>query len=392
MGSGRALVAILFFGWGLARATGAEPTWAEQMQRLKGVLPELLVDVTSDKNFDNPKNADRILNNTKKLSELAHSLARMQESKGEGKPIDGDPTIGLISVLLDDEVQRAYSALKDGHRAYARRVLRSVSTYCVACHTRTDFGPNFPRLELKLETDALTQLELADIYAATRQFDRALAEYEKVASDPNAALTRSIEWEKAMKRALAIAVRVNHDPDRALKLVGKVVDSPHAATYFKAEAVAWQEGLRKWKKEATKKQASAPTALAEARRLIEQGRATQKYPADETGSVYYLRASAVLHEVMRQSLTADQLAQAFYLSGVAYEALQPLGLWTLPELYYESCIRKAPHSAVAESCFQRYEKNVYLGYSGSGGLALPQDVAKRIRDLQDLAKTAPKRS
>lgn len=384
LGVGALLTAAL-----VARA--AEPTWAEKMQKLKETLPELLADVASDQRFYDPKNKDRILANTKKLSELAHALKREPGKMSAGGAFDTDPSIGLISGLFDEEVERAYVALKEGHRTYARGLLRSVGSYCISCHTRTDFGPNFPRMELKIDNKSLTSFELADLYAATRQFDRALAEYDKVAGDPKIAQERPIEWEKAVKRALAIAVRVNKDPDKALKLVQAVLDSPTAPLFFKAEALAWQDTIRKWKKEPQKKQRTVSGYFAESRNLITLARGVQKYPADQTGDVYYLRASAVLHELMRQPLSPEQTSEAFYLAGVCYEALQTLGLWTLPEIYYETCIQRSPHSVIAENCYQRYERSVYLGYSGSGGFALPADVKSKLKKLQELAKAQAKR-
>jgi hypothetical protein len=55
-------------------------------------------------------------------------------------------------------------------------------------------------------------------------------------------------------------------------------------------------------------------------------------------------------------------------------------------MYYETCIRRAPHTGISEKCFQRYEANVYFGYTGSGGTSIPEDIAAVMKELKDLSK------
>ncbi|MEZ4750491.1 MAG: hypothetical protein R3B54_07630 [Bdellovibrionota bacterium] len=98
--------------------------------------------------------------------------------------MDADPSIGMLSVIFEDEAKHAQIALNQGHLEYARAMLLSLSSYCISCHTRTDFGPKFPVLKLDAKTDSLTTGEKADLFSATRQFDRALTEYEKIILDP----------------------------------------------------------------------------------------------------------------------------------------------------------------------------------------------------------------
>jgi hypothetical protein len=54
-------------------------------------------------------------------------------------------------------------------------------------------------------------------------------------------------------------------------------------------------------------------------------------------------------------------------------------------MYYESCIRSNPHSEIAQRCFSRYEQNVHFGWTGSGGFAIPDDVAALLKELGQLA-------
>ena len=53
----------------------------------------------------------------------------------------------------------------------------------------------------------------------------------------------------------------------------------------------------------------------------------------------------------------------------------------LSNLYFESCVRSSPHSELAEKCYQRFEQNVYFGYTGSSGTHLPEKVKDQLLAL-----------
>ncbi|MCB0418948.1 MAG: hypothetical protein KDD39_14980 [Bdellovibrionales bacterium] len=361
----------------------AEPSWSAKMQQLSQVLPELLVDVSKENSLQNRSTLARVKKNTAKLAELSHRIAEAQKKK-KGGPLDADPSIGMLSVIFEDEAKHAQIALNQGHLEYARSMLLSISSYCISCHTRTDFGPKFPVLKLDAKTDSLTTGEKADLFSATRQFDRALAEYEKIILDPKVMQENPFEWERAVKKMLAICVRVNKDPSHAIKVLKKIPKNTTSVGFLDARLKDWITSLEAWKKN-PKGPLHSKTPLGKAKALMSAARGLQVYPADESGAVYYLRASAELHEVLRKKLPPRTLAEAFMLTGMAYESIDELKLWSLPEVYYQSCIRTYPHSTQAEHCYDRFEENIYTGYTGSSGTHLPEDVRKKLQELRQEA-------
>ncbi|MCB0405975.1 MAG: hypothetical protein KDD51_14430 [Bdellovibrionales bacterium] len=366
----------------------ADSSWSAKMQDLSHVLPELLVDVSKENALQDRSTLARVKKNTAKLTELSHRIAKSQKTK-KGGPIDADPSIGMLSVIFEDEAKHAQTALNQGHLEYARSILLSISSYCISCHTRTDFGPKFPVLKLDAKTDSLTIGERADLFSATRQFDRALAEYEKIILDPKVMQENPFEWDRAVKKMLAICVRVNKDPARAIEVLKKLPKNTTTVGFLDARLKDWISSLEAWKKN-PKGPMHSKTPLGKAKALMSAARGLQIYPADESGAVYYLRASAELHEVLRQKLPPRTLAEAFMLTGMAYEAIDELKLWSLPEVYYQSCIRTYPHSSQAERCYERFEENVYAGYTGSSGTHLPVDVRKKLQELREEAKKKAK--
>jgi hypothetical protein len=141
--------------------------------------------------------------------------------------------------------------------------------------------------------------------------------------------------------------------------------------------------LNEWVREEQRhKKAKDPIRLA--RQRIEKAMQIQQFPQDHAGDVEYLRATALLHQALKNHLNKSKEAETLYLLGRAYEVLDDLGSWNLHESYYEVCVRKAPRTAWAKSCFTRLEASIYQGYSGSSGTHLPAHERERLKELKQM--------
>lgn len=386
---------VVAFGVGVGFPAGAkedsdgkkkgQPAWNVRMQQLSGTLSKLLPYMTSDSRYEDPKNRRLIESELKKFSGYAHTLKMPADPSKVS-----DPTIKLVGGLFEEDAERAYQEYKRGNFRYSRTLLRTLSSYCVACHTRTDSGAQFPPVNLVPNEKTLSRYERGELYAATRQFGQALEEFDRALSDADFARTRHLEWEKAVQNSLAITVRVLKDPDRAMKVVDRVIQSPNVPMFMKDDALIWKASIEKWKKEAFRKIETEEGAFSEARRLMAEAGSLQKYPADRSADVVYLRASSVLHEMLERWPQGTKRNEALFLAGAAYEVMREAGLWSLHELYFEACIRGAPHSELARGCYARYEQAIYAGYSGSGGVSIPSDVRRKLKTLKELSADSVK--
>ncbi len=359
----------------------ADEAWSSKMKELSRLLPALMTDTAKAKKMTD-KEVKKVAENAKKFAELAHKLSK-DNKKAKLGPIDSDPTIAFVADVFEDDARRAHHAISSGNVEYGMNILASSASYCIACHTRSSFGPQFPQLDIGTDTSALNEFEKANLYAAVRQFDRALAAYEKVIGDSGFQMQHPFDWETAVKRALAISIRVNQNPDKAIEITKKALTAPGATEVFKTESQEWIAALNSWKKEKKATKRAVADYFVQAEGLISQARRAQKYSIDASGDIYYLRASMVLHDSLRHVQTPADKAKAFYLLGSCYETLGEFGIWTLPETFYQACIESLPHSEQAEKCYRRYEKAMLIGYSGSGGYALPEDVTEKLKDLRN---------
>lgn len=352
------------------------------MRELYALLSDILSDSSSSARFASPKNRARIGKNVTELASAAHSL-------GKGSP-DADPTVRILASLFADETHRASQEFKRGNSEYARGILQGITSYCIACHTRSgNSGSEFASLPLEPHGTELSTLEKGTFFAATRQYDRALAEFRKLIENSGLASQDPISWERAVRYALAITVRVKNSPDLTLDIANRVLNTAGAPYFMKQDAAIWKKAIAQWKDEPARHEITAAGLYAEANRLMDRARAEQRYPLDRSADVDYLRASARIHELLRKAPDGELQQQAFLMAGASYEVLRTLNLGELNEIYYEACVRRDPKTEIARTCFERYEQSLYAGYSGSSGTHLPQDVRDRLAALRKLMQKDP---
>lgn len=358
--------------------------WNEKMQEMSKTLSDLLPELSESKPVS-LKSQKQLEKGAKKLMDLAHTINMGSDTKGNPLPPEADPTIGFVSNLFAREAKYAYGALKAGHTAYAQATLRTMTGYCIACHTRHDRGPDFPAIHLDSKAASLPSLQKAELLTATRQFDAALDEWKNVIGDKVLSSTRPFEWGRAVRNALAISIRVKKDPDKTLTIMDQIVAMPNQPAFYVRNIPAWKQSILKWKAETANRVNTEEGLFIEAARLSKEASDVQQFPLDHSADVLYLRASAVIHDLLSQYPGGQRTSEALMMAGNAYELLEDRLVSRLPDLYYESCIRNSPHSGIAEKCFERYEQNVIFGYSGSAGIFVPEDIQALLNELRILA-------
>ncbi len=346
------------------------PEFKKKMQGLYQSLTELLNDVYSEHQFYDKKNASRIEKEINAISSFAHQISPTTQ---------GDPSLPLFAGLLADQTKEAYRTFHAGQRDYARSILRAVPTYCLACHSRNATGPDFASLTLE-PTSILKPLEKAEFYAATRQFDRAISAFQNLNQ-----ITNPYDIEKSIQEALLIAVRFKRDPKLALSIIQNALSNPHAPEFMKSDLNHWKKSVEDWSAETPRTAATEEGLHAEALRLIAKAREEQTYSLDHAADITYLRASTLLYDLLQLAPNGKFSADALLLEGMCYEVLNPRKMENLNNIYYEACIKQAPHSSTAQSCYRRYEQSIYFAFSGSSGTHLPEEMKEKLLKLWGLA-------
>ena len=360
-------------------SVGTSSSWQAKMKALSQTMQELLPELTAKK-----PDIGKIKREAKNLSVLAHSI-HQSTSKNQASLPDRDPSVDIFSSMFEKETKRALESIEGGHVEYSRQVLRGVTGYCIACHTRNAQGPRFLRGGLTKRAASMEPIERAELFAATRQFDAALDEYKKLISDGNYAKDHPMDWERGLREAVAISVRVKKDPALSMEFINRVKGLPNVPEFVSQYVSIWKISTREWRNE------PAPVAITDeglnllAAKLLSDARALQKYPVDHSGDILYLRASAVAHDLLSRAPNGPLASRALLMEGMAYEVLNNPLVWPVHEMYYEACVRKSPHTEIAQECYDRFESSVFFGYSGSGGTFIPPDIESTLEELKGLS-------
>lgn len=357
-----------------------DAAWVARMDALAvslgALLPEVAMPTPTDAAARTARD-ERLRQHARALAGLAHGMATSRRLP------DSDPTVPLLSAKLETSV--AELTKRDGERL--RDAAFVVAATCIGCHTRTDRGAPRPRASLAPVDSKLPAWLRADVLSATRRFQEARAAYRAAVADERLAEQEPLLWERAVKRALVLDVRVARDPQAALALVERVLATPAGQPLWQ-DAVGWRGSLRRWAAEKPK-----PDSLAEleaqAQRLLDEAAGLERTPDGSGADVLYLRATAALHELLAREPPPPVRAQALAGLGLAYEKLKDVDIWALYATYDEACIEATPHSLLAGECFERLERALKEDYLGNSGGALPADIAEKVTRLRALAAPTP---
>ncbi len=353
--------------------------FAAQMQGLKKSLVEVLPLVLDPNQFNQEKNQKVILEKVHKMRELSKNVKHIAVKDQK------DPSIDFIAQAFTDDLARVEEGLSMGKKEFARYNLLNVTAYCIECHTRTSTGPSFSSNDFEQTLKRLNGLERGEFLLATRQFDSALKEFSQIIDERLEQKSDFFILDKAVRQSLAITVKYLKDPKKSLLITDKLKNSVNTPYYLKQNALGWEIAIKDWMKEKPAKDNSVKAILKRCQQWEQSAQQDQMTNLDHTGQIYYLRALSDLHLILPTKLTGDELGQALYLAGVGYDSMRDFSLWNLHEDYYESCIRKVPHSTWSEKCYKRFEESAYFGFTGSSGIRIPDDVANRLAELKTLA-------
>lgn len=349
------------------------------MQGMASDVQKLLPYIYDREAFHDPKNHEEIHKDLQQFVQVAHHI-----KPETGKKFLGDDLLVEYSLSsLNDDLGRALHSFEAGQLEYSRSVTKASLSYCFQCHSVAQEGKSAAWDLDKLENLSLAPLERADLLVATRKYDKALSFMESQLNSADFLKNYAFDFESMLRRYLALIIRVENNPRRALNELNKILDHGDTPHYIAEQADGWRQSLKSWKKE-KKHELKTPKAIFdEVERRFKKAEGIQHYEKDHAGDVEFLRATAILHEGLKVIKKPADEAQALYLLGRAYEVLDELGSWNLHETYYEACVEKAPKDPIAKRCYSRLEASLYMGYSGSSGTHLPPEEKERLKRLKD---------
>lgn len=345
-----------------------------RMAEVYRAYSDLQVFIGSREQFVDAKNQLRIAKLLIAMKENFHATSNTPNSRFEREGLA--PTLHAVQEALEDTTTR----FAEGKKDYALWKLRSLSNYCVTCHTRfevaNDFGSN-----QSAALEQLTAYQRADYFFATRQFKKASALFREVI------MSDQFRFERfdALRKLLVIETRVHPDPSHALTTVREMQREAQFSPYELEEVRDWTSSLLRLQKEKPLLVTSDESILQEVQRLLKIAHHGSDDLDGRVSFIELLRASALLHGVFDRLQTTQFHAKVLYLLGSIYSDMPQLFQLELPEMFLEECIRKFPGTEEAKKAFRVYQDKVQRDFTGSAGVKLPAELQLKIEELKSQA-------
>jgi len=127
--------------------------------------------------------------------------------------------------------------------------------------------------------------------------------------------------------------------------------------------------------------------LDRARKLLAEGRALCEFPQDGADLAHAVLASSVAYRYLEEAKPKGiELARALYLLGQTEAYTRRSFEVSDAQHYLEQVIRLAPHTPIAARSYAQLEREIRLGYTGSAGENVPDDVKAQLAELRELAR------
>ncbi|MGV3623603.1 MAG: hypothetical protein ACO1OB_22480 [Archangium sp.] len=363
----------------LAPAVGnaTQPTTKATMQSALHSTVWLQPYLVSPAAFRDPVNAAAIKGHLEVLTSLEHRFAT---------DAGADAATRALAGMFGTQVQRSLDDFTTGNPEPARARLRSMTGVCFACHSRETVSQDFDDTEKTVEALRLPPLRRAELYASTRQFDRAISVWREALAQPAKTEAEWFAHTAALRQYLAVLVRVRDDRGATASVITEQAEREGVPPFFRQLLEAWFAEVRVWNADDFSARSAAPLALfKKASALIADADLERQVVADERRFISMLRATGYLYAALERAPAATWRGEALYLLAVASAATQDPLLWNLDALFLETCVREQPHSKIARRCVTRLSERTWLRWTGSGGTEIPPEELRALAWLRSLA-------
>lgn len=328
--------------------------------------------------FKEEKFADK--KNEKFIAEYLQNLVTRFKSIKK-HPAIKTPGYSFSRDQIEIQLQETAQVFKTSHKEYARHKLNSTLGLCISCHTQL---PSGDKLKIfgnhQIDPTITSHFEKADFYFVTRDFSKAMEHYDHYINnfDPKKDNRKSLETALNHKLIYYMRIQMNKSAD-AISSFSKNLLNPELPKVIKEEISEWIKELNivqsinlsgKLTEEKEMK-----NFLKEVTKENEAGPRLSLYSREE---VKDLRISGILYQYLNQHPGSRLVPEILYNLAIIDKRLNFSLFYSLGDLYLIECMNKYSNSSIAKACYQEYEAEKILSYTGSAGTSLPPEVKSEL--------------
>ena len=290
------------------------------------------------------------------------------------------PTYRVSFDVIKQHITQIQISLHYKNLAYARNMLKELTSICASCHTQDTQGRTLfsGTTRERFANDA----QFAEFNYITRDYADALRYYEAFL-EKNTDISET-ELLTAVKRILTIYTQIYNQPGEAAKELGKYTSHKSLNDFSKKTLKDWIEGLNEMQAQGYSKvtQPDFKTIEMYANKMFGplDDPATAVFPTKkEAVSRVWLRG--LLYHYLNTSPPTDEVPKILYWLAIIDRSINYSFYYSLADLYLKQCIVAYPNHPYAEKCYNEYRDYVIFSYSGSSGTNIPQDVLDELDAL-----------
>jgi len=347
------------------------------MDRLMAQVFILTPFIVSETSFNDPANAAKISDALQEMVALSRQVSHEERISKTGFQVP--------ATLLTEQLEDVENVFRNGSKDYALANLRSTLGVCMSCHTQLPaVSTHFSTLN---ESRVLVNpFEEAEFLFLIRNFDAAMTLYAELIQGYPLNQAKPDDLEKAVYRQAFYYVRVARDlpglsivlqrnsanqqlPQRLQNQIKGLIAAVDAAKDDKYPQFTDAQGaeLRSY----------AETTLSEKLR----GDFSLDSPENMIAALSF---SSVLYQYLDAYPTTPLKPEILYWLSFSERRYPHQSLYVLPDLYLKQCVLDYPQSPVAKQCLAEYEDSVTLGFTGSSGTHIPDDVTQELNTMRQL--------
>lgn len=289
----------------------------------------------------------------------------------------------LLTLSFDHAVEQVAASFGGERYIDAYFSLSDMTENCVSCHSRLPDSSDYllgQKLFARMDTDMLDSDDIAQLYIATRQFDNALTEFEKIILDETAN-PYDLDLDGVFIDYLQIGIAVDQSFKRLETTLEKFSERQDAPLYMHQQVKIWRESMHELEGEL-----KAEPSIERARQLFDQATGLTLTPSGRERAVHDIVAASLLRRLLDSSvgLQPVQISEAYYLLGViSLRTLRTKPAVPEMELLLESAIYAAPESGYAKAAYLLLEEFSYAHYLNFGAKEIPDPNAdmRKLREI-----------
>ena len=360
----------------LAHASYSKPSPSpEPKQLMRAIFARIsyLIPLSFDQNKFSDKKDNAVQIQIDALGKNSADLEQLGTQHGDD--------FHFLAKSLHRDIKDVKKYYDEGRFKQSAFILQNLTENCFACHSKYENHGKTPSPEHFYKALGFSDLpadERARILVITRQFGAAQKAYEDLLLKE---LSRSFSvLEPAIEQYLAISVGVLKDFDRPLACFEKLIEADRLDISTASILKGWIGDLKLIKNE----KSYASQDMEALNKLIAKAKLKTDHMHDKRGLVYWTAIKSLLNHLSREKHTPQVETDIYYWLGVTATMFEHSFWVAQMPFYLEKSIRLATNYDTALRAFTLLEKNITLGYTGSGGTFIPFEEKEKISNLRSI--------